>query len=52
MSKEEWIKTMVLLQELKKDYKENLGIGIPEFRIILVILSVLLVLVQDKIKGN
>ena len=52
MNKEDWIKCEQLLLPLKKEYKEHFGLGLMTEKVLLVIISVLLVLVQDKIANS
>ena len=50
MTKAEWIKTKTILQSFKNEYKHNYGLGMVTHVVMLVVFSVLLALVEDKIK--
>jgi len=50
MTKADWVKTEMILQSLKREYKDNYGLGMATHKVMLVIISILLALVEDKIK--
>ena len=50
MNRIDWIKAKALLLPLKHAYKENFGLGLMTEKVMLVIISVLLALVEEKIQ--
>ena len=50
MNRIDWIKAKALLLPLKHEYKENFGLGLMTEKVMLVIISVLLALVEEKIQ--